>query len=102
MSRFLLVVPPLVGHINPAVGTAAELTERGHEVAWAGHSELIRQFASVDATVFGCALDRAGLDARGIRGGLAERECGTTDAEKSEWESGEENKSHRRFIPHER
>lgn len=35
MSRFLFVVPPLTGHINPVVGVAAELTARGHRVAWA-------------------------------------------------------------------
>ncbi|MDX3119265.1 MULTISPECIES: glycosyltransferase [Streptomyces] len=35
MSRFLFVVPPLTGHINPAVGVAAELVARGHRVAWA-------------------------------------------------------------------
>ncbi|MFB7915818.1 glycosyltransferase [Streptomyces sp. NPDC056061] len=34
MSRFLFVVPPLVGHINPTVGVAAELRASGHEVAW--------------------------------------------------------------------
>ena len=72
MSRFLLVVPPLVGHINPAVGTAAELTERRHEVAWAGHSELIRQFAGVDATVFGCAIPEHGLQrTAGLKGPAA-------------------------------
>ncbi|MFF1546823.1 glycosyltransferase [Streptomyces sp. NPDC058291] len=35
MSRFLFVVPPLTGHINPTVGVAAELVARGHQVAWA-------------------------------------------------------------------
>ena len=30
MSRFLFVVPPLVGHINPTIGVAAALVERGH------------------------------------------------------------------------
>ncbi|MEU5633042.1 glycosyltransferase [Streptomyces rishiriensis] len=35
MSRFLFVVPPLTGHINPVVGVAAELIARGHRVAWA-------------------------------------------------------------------
>jgi UDP:flavonoid glycosyltransferase YjiC (YdhE family) len=60
VSRFLFVVPPLVGHINPAAGTAAELTARGHEVAWAGHGELVRQLAGADATVFGCAVPEDG------------------------------------------
>ncbi|MFI5960644.1 glycosyltransferase [Streptomyces asoensis] len=35
MSRFLFVVPPLAGHVNPVVGVAAELVARGHRVAWA-------------------------------------------------------------------
>lgn len=36
MSRFLFVVPPLFGHINPVLAVAGELTRQGHEVAWAG------------------------------------------------------------------
>ena len=36
MSRILVVVPPLTGHINPTVPLGLELTGRGHEVAWAG------------------------------------------------------------------
>ena len=36
MARFLFVVPPLVGHVNPTIAVAAELTARGHEVAWTG------------------------------------------------------------------
>ncbi|MFI5590953.1 glycosyltransferase [Amycolatopsis sp. NPDC051758] len=56
MARFLFVVPPLVGHVNPAAGVAAELTARGHEVAWAGHDELLWQLAGPDALVFSCAL----------------------------------------------
>ncbi|UIX30796.1 glycosyltransferase [Streptomyces sp. GQFP] len=55
-SRFLFVVPPLVGHINPAVGVAAELAARGHESAWAcADPELVRRLAGADATVFPCA-----------------------------------------------
>lgn len=34
--RFLFVVPPFTGHINPTVAVAAELAERGHVVAWTG------------------------------------------------------------------
>ncbi|NEC92023.1 glycosyltransferase [Streptomyces sp. SID12501] len=56
MSRFLFVVPPLVGHINPAVGVAAELAARGHELAWAcADPGLVYRLAGEDATVFPCA-----------------------------------------------
>ncbi len=33
--RFLFVVPPLFGHVNPTLGVGAELLKRGHAVAWA-------------------------------------------------------------------
>ncbi|SCK48694.1 glycosyltransferase [Streptomyces sp. WMMB 322] len=51
MTRLLFVVPPLVGHTNPLLGVAAELTRRGHRVAWAGYGELIRRLAGEDAEV---------------------------------------------------
>nr|WP_203689897.1 glycosyltransferase [Streptomyces sp. SID12488] len=52
----MFVVPPLVGHINPAVGVAAELAARGHESAWAcADPGLVRRLAGEDATVFPCA-----------------------------------------------
>ncbi|MEV1084648.1 glycosyltransferase [Streptomyces sp. NPDC050211] len=55
MSRFLFVVPPLVGHINPAVGVAAELTARGHRVAWAcADPGLVLRLAGGKAVVFSC------------------------------------------------
>ncbi|MCA1708305.1 MAG: glycosyltransferase [Actinobacteria bacterium] len=41
MSRFLFVVPPLVGHTMPTVAVGAELANRGHEVAWAAHTETV-------------------------------------------------------------
>jgi MGT family glycosyltransferase len=41
MSSFLFVVPPLAGHVNPTVAVAAELTGRGHDVAWAGNPERL-------------------------------------------------------------
>ncbi|MER5429962.1 glycosyltransferase [Streptomyces sp. NPDC002588] len=57
MSRFLFVVPPLVGHINPTVGVAAELSARGHEVAWVcPEPELAGRLAGPGAgAVFACA-----------------------------------------------
>lgn len=55
MSRFLFVVPPLVGHVNPTIGVAAELVARGHEVAWAGDHDAIGKLVGVDARVFDCA-----------------------------------------------
>ncbi|MFI5978227.1 glycosyltransferase [Streptomyces sp. NPDC051452] len=56
MSAFLFVVPPLTGHINPAVGVAARLAARGHRVAWVcADPVLVRGLAGADAEVFGCA-----------------------------------------------
>jgi UDP:flavonoid glycosyltransferase YjiC (YdhE family) len=56
VSGFLFVVPPLVGHINPAVGVAARLSARGHRVAWVcADPALVRRLAGPDADVFGCA-----------------------------------------------
>lgn len=41
MSRFLFIMPPFAGHINPAIGVAAELAARGHRVAWAGDAAAL-------------------------------------------------------------
>ncbi|MDO0924669.1 glycosyltransferase [Streptomyces sp. TG1A-8] len=60
MSRFLLVVPPLTGHINPLVGVAAELTRRGHEVMWCGHADRIRDVAGPAAVIHPCTLPGTG------------------------------------------
>jgi MGT family glycosyltransferase len=40
-QRFLFVVPPLVGHVNPTVSVGRELQARGHRVAWAGHRDAV-------------------------------------------------------------
>ncbi|CDR16797.1 glycosyltransferase [Streptomyces iranensis] len=53
--RFLFVVPPLVGHVNPTVGVAAELTARGHQVAWAGMPEVVERLTGRGTAVHRCA-----------------------------------------------
>jgi UDP:flavonoid glycosyltransferase YjiC (YdhE family) len=62
VSRYLFVVPPLVGHVNPTVGVAAELAARGHEVAWTGLPELVRPLVGPHATVLPCGAPAGGLD----------------------------------------
>jgi UDP:flavonoid glycosyltransferase YjiC (YdhE family) len=41
VSRFLFVVPPLLGHIVPTVALGQGLADRGHQVAWAGDAETV-------------------------------------------------------------
>ncbi|MFE3110008.1 glycosyltransferase [Kitasatospora indigofera] len=53
MSRFLLVLPPLTGHVYPAVGIARELTARGHEVAWTGSEAVLRPLLGPGEQVLG-------------------------------------------------
>jgi len=52
MSRFLFVVPPLTGHINPTVAVGAELSLRGHQVAWAGHPSVLTSLLPQGARLF--------------------------------------------------
>ncbi|MGW0875538.1 glycosyltransferase [Streptomyces sp. NPDC002740] len=70
MSRFLFVVPPLVGHLNPAVGVAAELTARGHQAAWAcADPELVGRLAGPGAgTVYACGGAPPGERPADLRG----------------------------------
>jgi MGT family glycosyltransferase len=56
VSRFLLVVPPLAGHVNPAVGLSHALTARGHDVAWACSETFIRPLAGPGAVVYRTGL----------------------------------------------
>ncbi|BEL03914.1 glycosyltransferase [Actinoplanes sichuanensis] len=70
MSRYLFVVPPLTGHINPAAAVARELTARGHRVAWAGRAATL---AGLGAEVYDAgdpALDAALRDSHERRLGL--------------------------------
>ncbi|WP_199199156.1 glycosyltransferase [Amycolatopsis sp. CA-128772] len=60
--RFLLVVPPLAGHVTPVRAVASVLSSRGHEVAWCGPEPALsalvagRVFPAGDSTPFDLAL----------------------------------------------
>lgn len=51
MARFLFVVPPFVGHVNPTVSIGQELASRGHTVAWVSYSG-IKPLLPDDAKLF--------------------------------------------------
>lgn len=57
MSRFLFVVPPLVGHTLPTVAVGRELADRGHQIAWAGHAETVRPLLPPGARLIPVAAD---------------------------------------------
>ncbi|WP_438290986.1 glycosyltransferase [Streptomyces sp. HUAS TT7] len=61
MSRFLFVVPPLTGHINPAAAVAERLAAQGHTVAWVGESALIGRLVGQDAQVFAARCPSSSL-----------------------------------------
>jgi MGT family glycosyltransferase len=60
MKRFLFVVPPLAGHVNPTVSVARKLESRGHRVAWAAPTEGARHLLPDDAEFL--TLDDEGTD----------------------------------------
>jgi MGT family glycosyltransferase len=55
VSRFLFVMPPLAGHVNPAAGVADELGRRGHAVAWAGDVTTLTSLLPPLTTIHPCA-----------------------------------------------
>jgi MGT family glycosyltransferase len=77
VSRVLVVVPPLEGHVNPTVPVAAALRDRGHEVAWAGVGEAIGPWLPDDAEILDVAppglLDVLQDRPAGLRGPAALR-----------------------------
>jgi len=82
--RFLLVVPPLVGHVAPLRGVAAALTADGHEVAWCGPepmtTTLIGGAQTGDPSVFAAGDSEAfAVEKRptGLRGFAALRQLWT-------------------------
>jgi UDP:flavonoid glycosyltransferase YjiC (YdhE family) len=56
MSRFLFVVPPLAGHVNPALAVAGALRADGHEVAWVGSEAYLRPLVGDEITVYPTGL----------------------------------------------
>jgi UDP:flavonoid glycosyltransferase YjiC (YdhE family) len=60
--RFLLVVPPLAGHVAPLRGVASALARRGHSVAWCGPAPELpalvsgRVFPAGDSAPFSLSL----------------------------------------------
>jgi MGT family glycosyltransferase len=71
MAKILMVVPPLTGHINPALSLAADLLLRGHEVAWAVHRELIPDLLPADAEIYALPVEsnlELGKRSPGVRG----------------------------------
>jgi UDP:flavonoid glycosyltransferase YjiC (YdhE family) len=51
MSRFLLVVLPLQGHLFPMLAIGQELVHSGHEVVWCGPEDTLRPLVGPDAVV---------------------------------------------------
>jgi MGT family glycosyltransferase len=80
MSRFLFVVPPLAGHVNPTIAVAAELASRDHDVAWAGHASALTpllphgaELLPTDGTLTVGNLSAITARAQGLRGAEAFR-----------------------------
>jgi MGT family glycosyltransferase len=76
--RFLFVVPPLAGHVNPTIAVGSELAARGHEVAWTGFPEVVtdllgpdRTFLPVAASIAPELVDTISTRASGLRGAAA-------------------------------
>jgi MGT family glycosyltransferase len=62
MSRYLFVVPPMVGHVNPSIAVGRELIARGHDVAWAGPPEVVADVLPDDVTFIPVPLSDAVRD----------------------------------------
>ncbi|MGW6932104.1 glycosyltransferase [Lentzea sp. NPDC054927] len=67
MSRFLFVVPPLTGHVNPTASVGGELLQRGHDVAWVGHPGTLAPLLPDNAVVFPAIDDVLEADIRAKR-----------------------------------
>ncbi|MET9229241.1 glycosyltransferase [Lentzea sp. NPDC003310] len=67
MSRFLFVVPPLTGHVNPTASVGGELLARGHEVAWVGHPGTLAPLLPEHARILPAIDDALEADIRAKR-----------------------------------
>jgi MGT family glycosyltransferase len=75
VSNILIVVPPMVGHVNPTVPLGCELAARGHDVTWAGLPGLVdellpdgAQFAPVTGGLDEAAYAELYVRSLGLRG----------------------------------
>lgn len=50
--RFLFVVLPMAGHVNPPAAVARILAGHGHEVAWCGSRARLARWLSPDAVIY--------------------------------------------------
>jgi len=72
VSRILFTVPPLTGHLNPALAVAQALADLGHTVAWAVHARQLGDKLPPRARVYPLdfgddgALDIAAPAVRGL------------------------------------
>jgi MGT family glycosyltransferase len=78
MSRVLVVVPPLTGHVNPTVGLGAQLAAQGHDVIWTGLPGVVdvllapgATFAPLVGTLDQQAFDDLQHRSAGLRGPAA-------------------------------
>ncbi|MCK9930636.1 glycosyltransferase [Frankia sp. Mgl5] len=67
MARVMFVVPPLAGHVHPAVAVAEELAARGHQVAVAGHADAVAPMVPADVDLLALPGGRADDAAERIR-----------------------------------
>jgi MGT family glycosyltransferase len=56
VSRFLFIVPPLAGHVNPADAVARALCAEGHDVAWVGAEAYLRPIVGDGVTIYPTGL----------------------------------------------
>jgi MGT family glycosyltransferase len=62
MARIFITVPPLIGHLNPALAVAEALTARGHTLAWAVHARQIGDSLPKGALIYPLDCDQATPD----------------------------------------